>query len=515
MVLTNGQILAGTRGAIRRFNAHGSSDNTYNANFGVGTTNQSFVGLTLASDGGILLGDDRSPFGLQTIRSIRRLNPYETRDLEWPRLSASSGFRDQVTTRLAFSTGGKIFFAIASTGEGGPFRKCARYNLDASLDSSFDKRTGPNGDVTAIVPLRDGRVLIAGSFTTFDGVARLNLVRLVAANAPESQAPVIVSLTPEAASVLPGPSVALAVTASGTGPLTYRQSEAIPTTDTGKSVVAAPTDISGAYTATVTVSNRVGSVTSTPVRIVVAPSAPILTSLPANLTTPTGRTATLSITAAGNAPFSYQWSRGSTPVGTGSTLTLGGVTATAAGAYTVVVTNSLGSTRSLPMQLTVDGGARLTNIATRAGTGPGENTLTAGFVIAGAATKSVLVRGVGPGLAAFGLTGLLPNPKITLFDAAGKPIATSDDFVSSATPNGLVAAVNAFSLSNFRDAALVAALASGSYTVQLTDSEANSGVALVEVYEADDKLQPHRESLQPRLCGHRREHRHRRHLCAG
>ena len=104
----------------------------------------------------------------------------------------------------------------------------------------------------------------------------------------------------------------------------------------------------------------------------------------------------------------------------------------------------------------------------------------------GAATKTVLVRGIGPGLAAFGLTGLLPNPKLTLFDAAGKTIATNDDFVSSATPNGLVAAVSAFPLSNSRDAALVSPLPSGSYTVQLTDSGAGSGVALVEVYEADD-----------------------------
>ena len=82
--------------------------------------------------------------------------------------------------------------------------------------------------------------------------------------------------------------------------------------------------------------------------------------------------------------------------------------------------------------------------------------------------------------------GLLPNPKLTLFDAAGKTIATNDDFVSSATPNGLVAAVSAFPLSNSRDAALVSPLPSGSYTVQLTDSGAGSGVALVEVYEADD-----------------------------
>jgi uncharacterized delta-60 repeat protein len=484
VVLTNGQILASTGGGIRRFNANGSIDNAY---YPIYAPSNPFWGLRLAPDGAVFLQQNFNPFGYATTRFISRLDPDGTVDLKWPGLSQSSGYRGQIIAHLAFESGGKIFFATTSTGQLNPTsRGIRRYNPDASLDSSFDNRTGPNGDVTGIIPLRDGRVLVAGSFTTFDGVARPNLVRLVAANAPESQAPVIVSLTPEAASVLPGTSVALAVTAAGTGPLTYKWSEAIPTTYPGKSVVSVPTTISGTYTATVTVSNRLGSVTSAPVRIVVAPSAPILTGLPATLSTPTGRTATLSVTAAGNAPFSYQWFRGSTPVGTGSTLTLKAVTASAAGDYTVVVTNNLGSTRSLPVQFTVDGGARLTNIATRAGTGPGENTLTAGFVITGAATKTVLVRGIGPGLSVFGLTGLLPNPKLTLFDAAGKTIATNDDFVSSATPNGLVAAVSAFPLSNSRDAALVSPLPSGSYTVQLTDSGAGSGVALVEVYEADD-----------------------------
>lgn len=390
------------------------------------------------------------------------------------------------TGSLAVDRRGDVLRSVSGAARGIASGTISRFKRDGAIDTSFDARAGANGTITTMLPLRDGRVLVAGSFTTFDGVSRPNLVRLVASNATETPAPVIVSVSPEAASVLPGIPVSLSVSAAGTGPLTYKWNEVIPGSDSGKSVATVPTTISGTYTATVTVSNRVGSVTSAPVRIVVAPSAPILTGLPATVSTPTGRTATLSVTAAGSAPFSYQWFRGSTPVGTGSTLTIKGVTDAAAGAYTVVVTNNLGSTRSLPVQLTVDGGARLTNIATRAGTGPGENTLTAGFVITGAATKTVLVRGIGPGLSVFGLTGLLPNPKLTLFDAAGKTIATNDDFVSSATPNGLVAAVSAFPLSNSRDAALVSQLPSGSYTVQLTDSGSSSGVALVEVYEADD-----------------------------
>ena len=487
-LLTNGKILVAggvAYDSLRRLSSDGSPDRDFqeSPSNGLGYSASLFPIL----DGEALVSTTSRSTGISRYE-LKNLKS-EARDYatgSTPFTGGSYSVDIPGTRSLAVDGRGNVFLSVSGTVRGIGSGTIRRYKRSGVIDTSFDVRDGANGTINTILPLRDGRVLVAGSFTTFDGVSRPNLARLVAANAPETQAPAIVSVSPEATSVLPGTPVSISVSAAGAGPLTYKWSEVIPTAESGKSVVSVPTNIAGTYTATVTVSNRVGSVTSAPVRIVVAPSAPLLTGLPATLTTPTGRTATLSVTAAGTAPFSYQWFRGSTPMGTGSTLTLKAVTATAAGAYTVVVTNNLGSTRSFPVQLTVDGGARLTNIATRAGTGPGENTLTAGFVITGAATKTVLVRGIGPGLSVFGLTGLLPNPKLTLFDAAGKTIATNDDFVSSATPNGLVSAVSAFPLSNSRDAALVSQLPSGSYTVQLTDSGAGSGVALVEVYEADD-----------------------------
>lgn len=488
-LLTNGKILVAggvAYDSLRRLSSDGSPDSNFqeSPSNGLGYSASLFPIL----DGDALVTFFSQGVARTTNVQLRSLKS-DARDYATgssPFTGGQYSFESPETRSLAVDGRGNVLLSVSRTVRGIGSGTIRRHKRSGVIDTSFDARAGANGTITTILPLRDGLVLVSGSFTTFDGIARPNLVRLVAANAPETQAPAIVSVSPEATSVLPGTPVSISVSAAGAGPLTYKWNEVIPTADSGKSVVAIPTAISGTYTATVTVSNRVGSVTSAPVRIVVAPSAPLLTGLPATVSTPTGRTATLSVTAAGSAPFSYQWFQGSTPVGTGSTLTLKAVTASAAGDYTVVVTNNLGSTRSLPVQLTVDGGARLTNIATRAGTAPGENTLTAGFVITGAATKTVLVRGIGPGLSVFGLTGLLPNPKLTLFDAAGKTIATNDDFVSSATPNGLVSAVSAFPLSNFRDAALVSQLPSGSYTVQLTDSGASSGVALVEVYEADD-----------------------------
>ena len=483
--LTNGQILAGSSRRIIRLNTNGAIDSTFTAVSDFLIFN-SFRDLQLAPDGNVFLAEGvLANFGY-TSMALRRYRVDGGFDSTWPGLYANGGYRGDGALTANFDTKGNIFLSTKAWALGStPTRKVLRYKPDAALDYTFDAGAGPNGDVSAILPLRDGRVIVAGAFTSFDGVARPKLVRLLAANAPDVRLPTIVAVTPEAVSVLPGAPVSLTVSAAGSGPLTYTWSSVVPTAQTTNTAVSVPTNISGTYTATVTVTNRAGSVTSAPVRIVVAPSAPVLTAAPASLTASTGRTAVFNVAAAGSAPFTYQWFRGTTPVGTGTTLTLNPVTTADAGDYTVVVTNSLGSTRSSVAKLTVDSSARLANISTRAGTGPGDSTLIAGFVITGASAKKVLIRGIGPSLSAFGLGGLLPNPKITLYDGDRRVIATNDDFDRATTPNGLASGVSGFPLSNPTDAALVATLVPGNYTVQVTDSAARSGVALVEVYAAD------------------------------
>jgi len=51
--------------------------------------------------------------------------------------------------------------------------------------------------------------------------------------------------------------------------------------------------------------------------------------------------------------------------------------------------------------------------------GTGGNVLIAGFVIGGTTSKTVLIRGSGPALGAFAVTGTLPDPQIQLFLSNG------------------------------------------------------------------------------------------------
>jgi sugar lactone lactonase YvrE len=136
-------------------------------------------------------------------------------------------------------------------------------------------------------------------------------------------------------------------------------------------------------------------------------------------------------------------------------------------------------------------GSRLINVSSRALVQTGGSIAIAGFVIEGAAgtTKEVLVRGVGPGLAQFNVGGLLAAPTISVIDSAQAVVATNTGWgtgANAADVATVTAQVGAFPLAaGSADSALLANLAPGSYSVELSGVEATSGVALVEVYDAD------------------------------
>ncbi|MBI5689538.1 MAG: immunoglobulin domain-containing protein [Verrucomicrobia bacterium] len=130
---------------------------------------------------------------------------------------------------------------------------------------------------------------------------------------------------------------------------------------------------------------------------------------------------------------------------------------------------------------------RLANISTRGRIGSGEDAMIAGFVVDGAAARTVLLRAIGPALAGFGVTGTAPDPKLTVFRGANR-IGESDNWSTEPGASGLVSAtatVGGFPLpAGGRDAALLLTLDPGSYTAQVTPASGSGGIALVEVYDA-------------------------------
>lgn len=127
--------------------------------------------------------------------------------------------------------------------------------------------------------------------------------------------------------------------------------------------------------------------------------------------------------------------------------------------------------------------ARLVNVSARSRVGTGDDILIAGFAIAGTGAKALLIRAVGPGLAAFGVPGTLVDPKLEIFNNVGVKVAENDNW--SADLAATFASVGAFALpAGSKDAALVTGLEAGkSYTVQVQGADGGTGEALIEIYE--------------------------------
>ena len=128
---------------------------------------------------------------------------------------------------------------------------------------------------------------------------------------------------------------------------------------------------------------------------------------------------------------------------------------------------------------------RLANLSTRAQVGTGEAVLIPGFVLAGDAPRRVLVRAIGPGLAAFGVAGALSDPTLEVLRGT-TVVAANDNW--QAQPAGATAATAAVEAGAFplaagsRDAALVLSLAPGAYTLRVAGAGGATGVALAEIY---------------------------------
>jgi len=133
-----------------------------------------------------------------------------------------------------------------------------------------------------------------------------------------------------------------------------------------------------------------------------------------------------------------------------------------------------------------DGDARLTNISSRNLVGRSGATLTAGFVVTGDQPVRLLIRGVGPSLAAFGVTDALADPLLTLRRSDGSVVDLNDDWFSVET--GVIAdrvfsRAGAFELTRgSRDAVLDVRLPAGAYTATISAKAGAIGQALVEIY---------------------------------
>src|SRR6266404_143914 len=122
----------------------------------------------------------------------------------------------------------------------------------------------------------------------------------------------------------------------------------------------------------------------------------------------------------------------------------------------------------------------LANISTRGFIEGGNHVMIAGFILAGGSGGSrVLIRAIGPSLAAAGITQALADPTLELHDGNGVSIAFNDNWKDAQQ-----AEIEATGIppSDDRESAIVASLPPGPYTAVLAGRDGGTGIGVVEIY---------------------------------
>jgi hypothetical protein len=171
--------------------------------------------------------------------------------------------------------------------------------------------------------------------------------------------------------------------------------------------------------------------------------------------------------------------------GDGTANVAGTPAAGSAGSYPITVTAANGvmpnATQIFTLAITATPtSTQLLNISTRLLTQTGENVAIGGFIIAGSDLKTVLIRGLGPSLAAF-VPNPLQDPTLELHQGSSV-IASNDDWQD--TPN-IGQIPTGFEPADPRDSVIVATLSPGPYTVVQAAKDAAGGIGLLEVYDID------------------------------
>jgi hypothetical protein len=131
----------------------------------------------------------------------------------------------------------------------------------------------------------------------------------------------------------------------------------------------------------------------------------------------------------------------------------------------------------------------LGNISTRSLVQTGEHVMIGGFIVQGTGTKRVIMRAIGPELTQFGITDVLANPRLELYNGTGALIGTNDDWQTTII-GGVITRNQVSDIQNSglapteaNESAIIADLQPGNYTAIVRGVNDTTGVALVEVYD--------------------------------
>ena len=125
----------------------------------------------------------------------------------------------------------------------------------------------------------------------------------------------------------------------------------------------------------------------------------------------------------------------------------------------------------------------MANISTRAFCGTGNDIVIAGFILGNSSVNDrVIIRGIGPSLAAFGVPNVLENPALELRNQNGSLLMANNDWQDDAGQAAEMTAAN-LAPNAIHEAGIATSLPPGTYTALLFGENNGTGNGVVEVYD--------------------------------
>ena len=171
------QVSGTNRNYVARLNTNGTLDVTFlNPGTGIYSYISTPNAVGLLSNGQIIVGGDFTDINGTPRNYLARLNTGGDVDVSFNALIANGNVKSLIVTPQD-----KILLRGDFTSINGySCNQIARLNPDGSVDTTFNQGSGVNGTVTAIAMQTDGKMIIAGQFSQFNGIncsgglARLN-----------------------------------------------------------------------------------------------------------------------------------------------------------------------------------------------------------------------------------------------------------------------------------------------------------------------------------------------------
>jgi uncharacterized delta-60 repeat protein len=190
-IQSDGKVLIGgqftsvngtTRNRIARLNSDGSLDATFSS-----TADNSIYSIAIQSDGKVIIGGQFTSVNGTTRNRVARLNSNGSHDTTFLNTGEGVAGAISIVYAIAIQSDGKVIIGGYFTTYNGTSRgSIARLNSNGSLDTTFFTGTGANGYVYAIAMQSDGKVIIGGSFSSYNGTARGRVARLLSSGSQDT-----------------------------------------------------------------------------------------------------------------------------------------------------------------------------------------------------------------------------------------------------------------------------------------------------------------------------------------